>query len=367
MAAGATLVRLLQQELYVPRTAEATRLRACRKESLSFPICFGGVRNAAMAETLAGTNDNAKLEKVTQMPLSKNMTVFDMRRYTTPKKLIYNLGTDPVCLALVLAGASVTTTGVIVELGTFTGLSTKCLALGLNATGPPNRYYAFDIFGKDVLNYQAIIKNMPWVTDVGTLTADSSYKWLWELAVQHVYPTIQGFEGFIDKDTVNPKVWNKQSIALLSIDSAKMWGQFRDQLAGIQKPYMLKRGAILVLMDFLTIDTQIKLLYGCWREYLQPVYSSWCRGEQWMFVVTRTFSLTMVGSCMQDLLGDDQSPSADKFKDMEVQIMHDVDFLDGLFEPPVDVMEEERRCMSDKLITKLHQSSGGHWHNLRVQ
>lgn len=130
---------------------------------------------------------------------------------------------------------------------------------------------------------------------------------------------------------------------------------------------MLKRGAILVLMDFLTIDTQIKLLYGCWREYLQPVYSSWCRGEQWIFVVTRTFSLPMVGSCMQDLLGDDQIPSADKLKEMEVQIMHDVDFLDGLFEPPVDVMEEERRCMSEKLIAKLHQSPGGHWHNLRVQ
>ena len=70
---------------------------------------------------------------------------------------------------------------------------------------------------------------------------------------------------------------------------------------------------------------------------------------------------------MQDLLGDDQIPSADKLKEMEVQIMHDVDFLDGLFEPPVDVMEEERRCMSEKLIAKLHQSPGGHWHNLRVQ
>lgn len=31
---GATLVRLLQQELHVTRTAEAARLRACRKESL---------------------------------------------------------------------------------------------------------------------------------------------------------------------------------------------------------------------------------------------------------------------------------------------------------------------------------------------
>jgi len=229
---GATLVRLLQQELHVTRTAEAARLRACRKESLSFPVCFGGLRNAAIAEKSAGTNDNAKLEKLTLMPLS-NMTVFDMRRYTAPKKLIFNLGTDPVCFALVLAGASVTQ-GVIVELGTFTGLSTKCLALGLNATGQPDRYYAFDIFGQDVLNYQAIIKNMPWVTEVGTLTAHSSYKWLWELAVQQVYPTIQGFEGFIDKDTVNPKVRNKETIALLSVDSAKMWGQFRDQLAGIQ-------------------------------------------------------------------------------------------------------------------------------------
>lgn len=368
---GAKLVALLHQEVYYERSAEATRLRACQKgPQQSYSLCFGGLRNLRAAEStlvaaVAETSHQEQLEQTTSMPRYPNMTVYEMRRFSEPNKIIYSLGTDPVCFPLVLAGASVEE-GVIVELGTFVGLSTKCMALGLNTTKRTGQYYAFDFFGHHQASYSSIIQHMPWVAKGRTFTVDSSYKWLWESAVKHVYPSIRGFEGEINKDTLHPEIWDKQSISLLSIQSAKLWKDFHDQFDGIQKPFMLKRGAILVLMDFLTIDVQVKLFYGCWREFLQPVYSSWCQGNQWIFVVTKTFSLSMVGSCVQDLLGEAQVPTDEKMREMEVKIVHDVDFLDGLFGLPSDSMKEERECMALKLNAKLHEEPG-HWRTLKME
>lgn len=365
---GAKLVTLLHQEVYYERSAEATRLYACQKgPHQSFALCFGGLRNVRAAESTvaAGKFHQEQLERATSMPRYPNMTVYEMRRFTEPNRPILSLGIDPICFPLVLAGASVEE-GVIVELGTFVGLSTKCMALGLKTTERTGQYYAFDYFGNHQPSYTSIVQHMPWVTKERKFTVESSYKWLWESAVKHVYPSIRGFEGEINKDTLNPKIWDKQSISLLSIQSAKLWKDFHNQLDGIQKPFMLKRGAILVLMDFLTIDVQVKLFYGCWREFLQPVYSSWCQGNQWIFVVTKTFSLSMVESCVQDLLGEAQVPSDEKMREMEVKAIHDVDFLDGLFGLPSDSMKEERECMASKLIAKLNEEPG-HWRSLKTE
>merc|ERR1740124_737656 len=158
----------------------------------------------------------------------------------------------------------------------------------------------------------------------------------------------------------------------MSVDSAKTWAAFRDQTAGIQRPYMLKKGSILILMDFLTIDTQIKLLYsGCLSSYLQPVYSAFCRGEQWIFVVTQSFSLGMIGACMQDFLGDGEGePTEEQYENMISLAQNDIMLLDTLnFDDASSsispAMESERRCMMEHL-TKEIKESPKHWSYLRV-
>ena len=326
------------------------------------------------------------LEHNTRIPLyehEKDIThfIWQLRRYgpiESQKKLriIHNLGTDPVCLPLLLAGASVSGQGVLVELGTYVGLSSRCLAHGLgkakaaiNATSEmESSYHAFDVFGHDARNFEKIGARMPWVKEVDpNFSEDSSYRWLWDAAVKDVYPNAVGHEGLIDADSLYPKLWHKRPVQVLSVDSAKSWGAFRDQTAGIQKPYMLKRGALLILMDFATIDTQIKLLYsGCLRQYIQPVYSSFCQGEQWIFVVTQSFSLGMIGACLEDYLDGNQVPTEAQFEAMMAQATEDVEFMDGLFGQTSPAMAKQRTCLLDKVREELNDAKV-HWKYLQVQ
>ena len=263
---GARLVNLLRQHLHTHPNAEGERLQACHDKKYS--LCFAGqaAYQKAMDEAPADKKDDLiYLERSTQMPLaSGNVDVWKMRRFAKMSdgklRVINNLGTEPACLALLLAGAAVGDFGVVVELGTYLGLSSKCISLGLNSTNREGAYFAFDLFGNDEFNYDRITKSMPWTLQImPDFTKESSYLWLWKNATIDVYPTAKAFEGSIDSTTLYPKLWKKKPIALLSVDSAKSWAAFRDQTAGIQRPYMLKKGAILILMDFLTMTIQTQI------------------------------------------------------------------------------------------------------------
>jgi hypothetical protein len=377
---GARLVKLLKQYLHVHPNAEGERLAACHEKN--YPLCFAG--HGAYEEARRRAPDDKKdnaiyLERTASMPFSQygfgdeGYSVWRMRRFAPMEgeklRVIHNLGTEPSCLALLLAGAAVQDFGVVVELGTYLGLSSKCMGLGFNSTGQEDSYFAFDLFGDDDYNYDKITKNMPWTLQVmPDFKKESSYLWLWKNATVEAYPSAQAFEGFINATTLYPKLWHKKPIALLSVDSAKTWSAFRDQTAGIQRPFMLKKGSILILMDFVTIDTQIKLLYtGCMGQYLQPVYSSYCRGEQWIFVATQTFSLGMVGACMQDYLGDvHELPTELQFAEMSRRAQRDVLFMDSLGQGPSESMASDRQCMMERLCKEL-QASPKHWKFLRVQ
>lgn len=381
---GARLVSLLNEHLHPHADAEGERLIACHDKN--YPLCFGG--HAAYHKALEEAPEDKKSDKIyiereTKMPFgptvdpdqSDGYSVWKMRRFAKMAnkfRQIHNLGTEPACLALVLAGAAVGDDfGVVVELGTYLGLSSKCIGLGLNSTKRQDAYFAFDLFGNDDYNYDKITKNMPWTLQVKPdFTKESSYQWLWRNATVDVYPSAQAFEGFINATTVYPKLWKKQPIALMSVDSAKTWSHFRDQTAGIQRPYMLKKGSILILMDFLTIDTQIKLLYtGCMGQYLQPVYSSYCKGEQWIFVATQSFSLGMVGACMQDYLGNEQQePTEQQYEAMLERAQGHVNFMDNLGSDGLlsTALADERKCMMEHLETELKESTV-HWKYLRVQ
>lgn len=386
---GAKFVSLLHQHIHYRYGAEGERLQGCHDKN--YPLCFAGHQSYQQALQKAPTDKRDSLvylERTTHLPLlpeEENLSVWQIRRYgkTLNKKLrmIHNLGTEPSCLALLLAGASVQN-GVMVELGTYAGLSSRCLAFGLNASvaaatahhqkPEPESYHAFDVFGHDQSNFDKISRNMPWIYQIQPdFGVNSSYQWMWRMAIHDVYPTAVAHEGFINATTLYPRLWHKRPIDVLSVDSAKSWSAFRDQTAGIQRPYMLKKGALLILMDFVTIDTQIKLLYtGCLRQYLQPVYSAYCRGEQWIFVATQSFSLGMVGACMEDYLGDDDTkaePEGYQYHEMLEQAKADVDFMDGLFfQRNHDNMKEERKCLLDKLRKELYESKA-HWKYLKVQ
>lgn len=375
---GARFVEKAEKFLHPFPNAEGQRIEACH--SKNFALCYAGhaAYNQALEEAPPEKKTNQIFIEKTAMlkPFHPNYNVWRMRRFSPFQtsggklRLIHNLGTDAACLPLMLAGASVGDFGVVVELGTYLGLSSKCIGMGFNTTKREDSYFAFDLFGNDEFNYNTITKNMPWTkeTNPDFNNKEASYLWLWEHAAKtEAYPTAQTFPGFINATTMYPKIWKKKPIALMSVDSAKTWSAFRDQTAGVQRPYMLKKGALLILMDFHTVDTQIKLMYtGCLRQYLQPVYTSWCRGEQWIFVALQTFSLGMIGACMQDYLEDQTEPSAEQFQEMLRLAEADLEFMDGLFGPISTSLEEQRKCLMDHLHKELFDSKS-HWKFLRVQ
>lgn len=246
--------------------------------------------------------------------------------------------------------------------------------MGLNSTGRSDSYFAFDIFGNDDFNYDKITKAMPWTLQVmPDFKKESSYQWLWRNATYDAYPTANAFEGYINSTTLTPRMWQKKTVALLSIDSAKSWNALKSQTAGIQRPYMLKKGSILILMDFITIESHIKLFYsGCLSQYLQPVYSSYCRGEQWIFVVTKSFSLGMIGACIEDFIEDQAEPTDAQYEEMfmvaqeHVNIMSSLDFDSNKNSSLSPQFESERRCMINRLKEQIKVSPGV-WKFLRVQ
>lgn len=372
---GYRLVQLLQQYLHFQSHAETERRIACHINNSNHAVCIGGVGNNENEQNnkklgKCNTNQEKLAGLCTQMPLfpssssQKTLSVFDMMYIPEANNgNIHILGSEPVCLPLALAGASLATASdqyqnggkkvAAVELGTYVGFSSRCLGVGLNSTGMESIYHAFDTFSGS-RNHQAIMKSMKWIEEYNPTFAkktSDSFVWLWKLLMQDVYPTAEAHKGFIHKDTMNPTVWGGNDVAdlsLLIIDSAKTWEMLKTQLAGLasSKEGMLKKGSIFIMMDFLFTPSQIKAVYGCMRPYLFPVYSSFCFGEHFMFVVTEPFSLGEVGVCMANLEkqeGKKYVPSQNVLKRIEEQIDLDVKFLNGLFPMTDDTTKNYNR------------------------
>lgn len=162
---GACLVDLVQQHLHNSQTANDTRLNLCHCAK-NHPICFDQFHGG--------------LEKCTTMPLS-HISVHDARCFGYPQSghLVHSLGTETVCLPLLLAGAAVQNVGIVLELDPFVGMSSCCIGLGLNATSSQNSLYSFDLFWNEA-NYKTISQNMNWIHSYKPdFWEDSSFLCLW--------------------------------------------------------------------------------------------------------------------------------------------------------------------------------------------
>ena len=127
-------------------------------------------------------------------------SVYEIYRFRDTNNRIANLGSYPACLPLILAGASVPPSGVIIELGPFAGFSSKCVALGLKTTGPirDNALLVYDTYrGKK--NQRSMTSLKKWIgTEYPNFTeANSNFLQLWKDTVHYVYPKAEPRKGFI--------------------------------------------------------------------------------------------------------------------------------------------------------------------------
>ena len=377
-------VKLLRVHLHAQQDSEASRIKSCCKRVTSLnrcadifsklgdmetkaavstknrAWCLGGTQNYLHAQKLHQDAASDELEIYTRIPFINrdDFTVWNLRRYQNEKK-ISNLGTDAVCLPLILAAASIQDFGVAVELGPFLGFSSRCLGIGLNTTGQTHSFFAFDTFdGKG--NYNFIARSSPWVQQYNQsfTPQNSNFFWLWDMVMKDVYPTAQANVGRINAANVNAQHWNNQTIAFLGIDSIKDWRGWKIQLEGLQP--LLSKGAIFAAMDFILSDQPL-IYYGCLRSFLQPVYSSLCAGEHWIFIVLQDIYQTDIQKCMSELVSfssTESFPSTESVDTMMQRLKQDLLFLRNLNSSKEDdTMSSEMNCVQDALAKKLSITS----------
>lgn len=304
--AGARLIQQLRMHLHYQPGTENKRMDAC--DAVRFPHnmvrCLTGREQVGTEHKPEDTeNNNAnninndEITKKAFMPLGSNISVYEMPRYPGSDRLIPALGTLRSCLPLFLAGSVVGENKMTLELGPFFGLSSKCIVAGMQIKGVrENSFLALDTF-QGIQNYMSIknSKQNAWILEEypSFTWNNTSFLFLWEKAVQSIYPTAQGRAGYVMANTLNPGTIGKPThdIELISIDSAKSVEAMQNQLAGLGP---IKTGTILFLLDFEYVSSQIQLVYGCLREsgFLLPVYTAWKGGEGWAFVVTKDFSFS---------------------------------------------------------------------------
>lgn len=291
--AGARYIELLRRHLYIESGSESARLHRCRPRFFK-PACFDPSLDDATSEKtalLAGTN----------------ITVSRLRRFSANNELIPNLGTVGVCLPLSLAGQSVGSNSVAVELGPFAGFSTRCIATGLNVTKKADRLFAFDTFA-NMRNQKALERSSPWILKGNYTKASKDFQWLWKMAVLDQYPSARSHKVLITKETVEPSVWGMRDVDLLAFDSIKYHRHWQAQLAGLAP---MKAGSVIAFNDFQFVPAQQVLLYACLRnDYLLPVFSHWSLGEPWIFVVKNELDLLDVPcDCLKGANASEKLPA----------------------------------------------------------
>jgi len=228
--------------------------------------------------------------------------------------------------------------------------------MGLKTSGLERRFHAFDTFS-GALNFKSITGAMGWIPEehpeYQIEDGKDSFFWLWQLVMKDAYPTATGHAGYATSKSVHPAVWNNQKVSLLSVDSIKFWDHFKSQLGGLQ-PTILQKGAIFAFMDFQRKKrTDIpNILYGCLREKLQPVYTSWCVGEPWIFVVVKDFSMQETASCMEALAGGGM-PDYSKIDEMLKALDEDLEFMGDLHHRNDSSLSTQRTCVKEKIIERL--------------
>ncbi|GAX17493.1 hypothetical protein FisN_5Hh145 [Fistulifera solaris] len=277
---AAILVQLLRQHLHTSPSAEVQRRKACIRHTKD-NICFGGYAHYSQHP------DHTAHEIPTVLwEDDPQMNIYNLTHYPNGRQ--HNgLGTNMACIPLTLAGFAATKdpNNVVVELGPFLGLSTKCIAVGMRKNGvKENTLFVYDTFS-GLMNFRAIQRMHPWLKDEHPeyTQQNDNFHFLWEYGVKPTFPTVISRQGFISKETLNPEALGHRPVALISIDSAKSNQHLQQQLAGLGP---LTKGSILMMMDFEFVREHIVLFYACLREnYLLPVYLSWSL-EHWMWIVT---------------------------------------------------------------------------------
>lgn len=357
---GARFVGLLREHLHVRDGAEAERIVACKRNA-NLPLCYGGWKNYVKA----GGNKAADPKK-TRLVLyedDEEESAYTIDRYKNSKHNIPSLGTSTACLPLMLAGysASQDTSNLVLELGPFAGLSSKCIAMGMRKNNHNHSpFYIYDTF-EGTPNYKAITNRAGWLRKEHPEfnKEHPNFQFLWEEAVKPVYPEAKPVAGWIDKNSLNPQKLggNNHQVSLISIDSAKDGKQLMDQTAGLES---FKKGTIIFLMDYEYVTETVKQTYGCLREHhILPVYASW-QMEHWAFVVTEDFSLqdAWLGKCFASIAADlDNSISR-----MEAFLDADLAYLEGLSEtagsPKLKKMKEIVRGTLVKSLRKKPNQYG---------
>ena len=342
---GARFVDLMKTYMHGKPGSEGDRIKAC--SSGEFAHCFAGTVNFTPKPGM----EDEELEKETKLPLVKDgKTVYQARRFFNTDRLIRTLGTDLACLPLLLASAAVKD-GVVVELGPFVGLSSRCMGMGLQTTGREGEMYVFDTWA-GARNFKDIVSSMPWIkTEHPEYSPDNdSFLWLWKMVMKDAYPSAKAYQGWITPKTVKPETWDNKKIDVLSIDSIKSWSSWNEQLGGLGDTF-LEKGAIFAAMDF-TYTDQPNFVYACLRDYLQPVYTSWHRGEHWIFVVLKTIPFELPTTCMKKIMAGKKIPSQDVTDRIERQLKDDLDFMQSLGSDPVhhEFLDSQTKLMIDGMV-----------------
>ena len=356
---GARFVHSLREHLHVEEGAEADRIVACRRKA-NLALCYGGWKNYMKAG--GGNKDvDPKNVRLAFYEDDTKESAYTVDRYVGSDYKIPSLGTHTACLPLMLAGHSAASqddaNNLVLELGPFAGLSSKCIAMGLRKNNNHTPFYVYDAFeGK--ANFKAIQSRAHWVKkDHPEFNEkNTSFQFLWEKAVKPIYPEAKPVAAWINKDTLNNQTLgvgdSSRQVSLLSIDSAKNGLQLMDQTEGLAT---IKKGTILFLMDYEYVRETVKQTYGCLREnHLLPVYVSW-QMEHWAFVVMEDFSLqdAWLGNCFRSIAADlDNS-----LHRMESLLDADLAYLEGLSDgAPSPKLKEMKKMVREGLVEKMKKN-----------
>jgi hypothetical protein len=378
--AGSRFIRLIQKELHGRPEWEPQRQLFCERV---LPLCIGGYHNtngrstvppsASMEQTYKYYSTQEHNFHVPLLPKIDATSVYRVRRFRQTDHILHNLGSTKACLPLLLAGASIDTSGVVVELGPFAGFSSKCAAYGVlmamnltsstsldknNDASSTTRLVSYDVFAGDV-NYLSIAKYAPWVKEVypNFTEEDSTFVKLWEDTVQDIYPGARAEQQYIDSnvlndDTLQQRFGTNLSPQVLIVDTVKTSKLLHHQLGGLS----LQVGTVIFLMDFQRSKDLVQQIYGCFRSnFLLPIYISW-NSEHMAFVVTRTFNVNdpEVFKCYRRHAAIDFSkPSYDQ-KVMEARMKQDLTFLSGLTTDP-KIHEQYQDGLRDKMWQTMKQ------------
>ena len=320
---GARFITLLREEIHGEDPSwERERIDACYKNR-DLVKCVVGRKNY-----MAASEEQIKSQKV-HLPFYQDKdgdegTAYELFHFQDTDKMIDNLGTHYVCLALILAGSTVS--GAVIEMGPFAGFSSKCIAYGLKATGGDAKpMLVYDKY-EDIENYNRLIRTCPWMKEkYPDFTPEKAdFLPLWKDTVQYVYPQATPVKGYFYPTTLYDglELLNGNNVDLFVIDSAKSAKALHDHMGSIT----LQTGTVIALMDFGFASQEIFQIYGCFREFMFPVFTTFI--EQNIWVVKKTFSLDQPSfrKCYKNI-----SNEWDKALDvMNKQFIADHTFMAGL-------------------------------------